>query len=44
MGNPKKGYKSRDTKIDWLERVVAMMASSNMDLRLNSDLATPSVC
>ena len=24
MGNPKKGYKSKDTKIDWLERVVAI--------------------
>ena len=24
MGNPKKGYKSKDIKIDWLERVVAI--------------------
>jgi small subunit ribosomal protein S5 len=24
MGNPKKGYKSKDVKIDWLERVVAI--------------------
>ena len=24
MGNPKKGYKSKDVKVDWLERVVAI--------------------
>ena len=24
MGNPKKGYKSKDIKIEWLERVVAI--------------------